>query len=112
MNTTAKIIATYRAAKIADRDHAGLLEIEDDGDMVTIRKNDPTGYNTCEWEIWVHRSARRQVARVYVAATCYEAAITADDAATVIMLDSDPEAVVEQTRWLNRQRRARHTAAA
>lgn len=101
MKTAKKIETDYRAAKIVGRDHADLLSIEDDGQTVTIRKEDPTGKCTSEWTIWVDRSARRQVARVYVPRTGYEAAISATDAASVIMLDSDPERVVERTRSIN-----------
>lgn len=102
MKTADKIAIAYRAAKMVGREHAALLEIEDDGEMLTIVKNDPTGDYTSEWTIWVHRSASRQVARVYVPATGYEAAITAGDADSVILLDSNPEKVVEQTRFINR----------
>ena len=91
MRTADKIASTYRAAKYLGREGAELLELEDDGQTIAILKQDATGYNTSEWTIWVDRSARRQVAWVYVPRTGYEAAITADDAATVILLDGDPE---------------------
>jgi len=101
MKTAEKIEIAYRVAKSVSREHADLLEIEDDGEMLTIIKNDPTGRNTSEWTIWVDKTARRQVARVYVPRTGYEAAINAGDADYVIVLDSDPETVVERTRSIN-----------
>jgi len=102
MKTADKIQVAYDVAQMIGRDHAAYLEIEDDGDMLTVTKNDPTpGGYTCEYEIWVHRSARRQVARVYVPRTGYEASISASDADLVIMLDRDPETVVEQSRAIN-----------
>ena len=101
MKTADKIAIAYRAAKMVGREHAALLEIEDDGEMLTIIKNDPNGEYTSEWTIWVHRSARRQVARVYVPRTGYEAAISANDVDMVVVLDKDAEKVVEQTKRLN-----------
>lgn len=97
MRTAEKIEIDYRVAKTVGREHADLLSIEDDGQTLTIRKEDPTGRLTSEWTIWVDKTARRQVARVYVPATGYEAAINASDAASVIIIDSDPQKEVEIT---------------
>ena len=105
MKTAEKIEIAYRVAKSVSREHADLLSIEDDGQIVTIRKDDPEGYNSSEWTISVDRGALRQVARVYVPQTGYEAAINAGDADEVIVLDSDPERVVERTRSLRRHDR-------
>ena len=98
MKTAEKIEIAYRAAKMVGREHADLLSIEDDGQTVTIRKDDPTGECTSEWTIWVDRSALRQVARVYVPATGFEAAISASDVDSVVVVDSDPQVEVERTR--------------
>ena len=103
MKTADRIEIDYRAAKIVGREHAALLEIRDDGQMITIMKNDPTpGGNTYEYEIWVDRSMLRQVARVYVPRTGFEASISASDAAEIIVLDLDPETVAYRTKELNR----------
>lgn len=98
MKTAEKIEIAYRVAKYAGREHADLLSIEDDGQTVTIRKDDPTGEYTSEWTIWVDRSALRQVARVYVPRTGYESAISANDVDMVVVLDNDPEKEIERTR--------------
>ena len=101
MKTAKKIEMHYRAAKIVGREHADLLEMTETEQEIEIRKIDSTGNWTSEWTIWVDKTARRQVARVYVPRTGYEASISANDAALVIMLDSDPETVVERTRSIN-----------
>lgn len=102
MKTADRIEIDYRAAKIVGREHAALLEIEHEHGMVTVRKNDATGHYTSEYEIWVHVNARRQVARVYVPRTGFEASISASDAAAIIVLDLDPETVAYRTKELNR----------
>lgn len=107
MKTATKIEIAYRVAKMVERDHADLLEITENEEEIEVRKNDPTGYHTSEWTIWVNKKARRQYARVYVPATGYESAISASDADMVIVLDADPETVVEQTKYLNDAARIR-----
>lgn len=101
MKTADKIRIAYRVAKMVGREHAALLDITEKDDEIEIRKNDATGHYTSEWTIWVDTTARRQVARVYVPSTGYEAAISAADADAVIILDSDPEVEIEKTKRLN-----------
>ena len=107
MKTATKIEIAYRVAKMVERDHADLLEITENEEEIEVRKNDPTGHHTSEWTIWVNKKARRQYARVYVPATGYESSISWIDATEVIVLDSDPETVVEQTKYIKSVARIR-----
>jgi hypothetical protein len=101
MKTADKIRIDYIAAKQVGREHAALLVLTEKEDEIEVRKIDATGHYSSEWTIWVDKTAARQVARVYVPRTGYEAAISSGDAGQVIVIDSDPEATVEQTKYLN-----------
>ena len=107
MKTADKIRTDYLAAKMNGREHAEYLVLTETDQEIEIRKEDATGHYNSEWTIWVDKTAARQVARVYVPSTGYEAAISAIDACEVIVIDSDPERVVELTRYLNDAARSR-----
>lgn len=90
MKTAKNIEIAYRVAKMNGRDHADHLVITETDEEIEVRKIDWTGHYTSEWTIWVDKTKRRQVARVYIPRTGEEKAIASADAEAIIVLDTDP----------------------
>jgi len=83
MRTAHTIKIAYTAADMLGK--ADDLHLYESDGLLEVEKDDPTGDNSSEWAIYVRTNARRQVARVYIARTGEEWAISADEAEYYIM---------------------------